>query len=175
MRRYGYIFLALLSGCHHDHTDIDQFMRQAKSHAEVSATRIPPAPTYQPLAFSASGRDPFFLAPDSRQDLAAMGDCWQPTSGEQTSPLTAVPLDQLQMTGSLTKGEQRQALMALPSGLVRKVKRGERLGPHHGRVIQVAPNQVRIKQLLPDGLGCWQPRFVTLSTHPGVSEKGWRE
>ncbi|OOE88984.1 pilus assembly protein PilP [Salinivibrio sharmensis] len=169
MRHYVYILLALLSGCHDDNTDIEQFMRQAKSQAEVSATQIPPAPTYQPLAFASRGRDPFFLEPDSRPHLTAMEDCWQPASGRQTSPLTVVPLDQLKMTGSLTKGEQRQALITLPSGLVRKVKRGDRLGPHHGRVIQVAPNQVRIKQLLPDGLGCWQPRFMTLSTHPSVS------
>lgn len=169
LRASALVLLVILSGCQKKDDDIRQFMHQVQGQAAVTATRTPPPTVYHPVPFARETRDPFVLPAASGQQRVSPGDCWQPASHWRDTPLSTLSLAQLEMKGSLTKGGQKHALIALPNGVVRQVARGDRLGEHHGRVMAVTRDHVAINQVLPDGLGCWQQRTVTLSIHPNLS------
>ncbi|SIO18139.1 pilus assembly protein PilP [Salinivibrio sp. ES.052] len=164
-----WVLLFILSGCQGEDSDIRHFMQQVRGQAAVTATRIPPPPKYHSVAFVHDHRDPFALPAASGQQRVSPGDCWQPSFYWRETPLSTLSLEQLAMKGSLTKGGQKHALIALPNGVVTQVAQGDRLGQHHGRVMAVNHDHVAIKQVLPDGLGCWQQRTVTLSIAPNLS------
>lgn len=168
-RIFVLIVIVMVSGCQKTDGDIHQFMRQVQAQATVTATRTPPPTVYHPVPFAIEASDPFVLSAASDPQRMSPGDCWQPASHWRDTPLSTLSLAQLEMKGSLTKGGQKQALIALPNGMVKQVARGDRLGEHHGRVMAVTPDHVAINQALPDGLGCWQQRTVTLSIEPNLS------
>lgn len=169
LRASVFVLIVILSGCQKTDDDIHQFMRQVQAQATVTATRMPPPSVYQPVPFAKEARDPFVLSVAADPQRMSPGDCWQPALHWRDSPLSTLPLAQLEMKGSLTKGGQKKALIALPNGMVKQVARGDRLGEHHGRVMAVTRDHVAINQALPDGLGCWQQRTVTLSIEPNLS------
>ncbi|ODP98530.1 MULTISPECIES: pilus assembly protein PilP [Salinivibrio] len=157
------LFGLSLVGCDRYHSDIERFMQQTQASAQVTATRIPPPPSYQSIAFVADQRDPFVLPAINTGGQASTGDCWQPNLQRPLEPLEQFPLASLAMKGSLTKGAQQQALIARPDGTITQVSEGAHLGENRGRVVDVNAHQIAIEEALPDGLGCWQLRTVTLS------------
>ncbi|MGR5542418.1 pilus assembly protein PilP, partial [Vibrio campbellii] len=54
-------------------------------------------------------------------------------------------------------------LIQTPQGSVLKIHKGQYIGLNNGKVTKVASNRLVIKETLPDGLGCWNTRTVTLA------------
>lgn len=53
------------------------------------------------------------------------------------------------------------------AGRVHRVPLGAYLGPDHGQVVEVGPHTLRIRELIPDGLGGWQYREGSLGLKAG--------
>jgi len=75
--------------------------------------------------------------------------------------LGSVPLAQLQMVGSLQRGQQREALLA-SAGRLYRVHPGDRLGRAGGVVVQVGERQLEVRERLFVG-GVWRERTVMLT------------
>ncbi|MFV3316331.1 pilus assembly protein PilP [Pseudomonas sp. NY15374] len=90
------------------------------------------------------------------------------SSRRHTEGLAGVPLEQLEMVGSLSRAGQSQALVRW-AGRVYRVAKGERLGREEGEVIKVDQDQVEIRERLFSG-GEWQERssYLTLSRPAGA-------
>ncbi|UXH39716.1 pilus assembly protein PilP [Pseudomonas promysalinigenes] len=106
--------------------------------------------------------------PSSLADVPARGQM-QPVSLDpfSASParvvragLAGVALAQLQMVGSLQRGEHSEALV-LSAGRVYRVRPGDRLGREGGVVVQVGERQFEVRERLFVG-GVWRERTVTL-------------
>jgi len=86
--------------------------------------------------------------------------------------LANVPLAQLQMVGSLQRGQQREALLA-SAGRLYRVRPGDRLGREGGVVEQVDERQLEVRERLFVG-GVWRERTVMLtlrkSTNTEITE-----
>ncbi|WP_049870426.1 pilus assembly protein PilP [Pseudomonas cremoricolorata] len=90
----------------------------------------------------------------------------QVTAGE----LRGVPLEQLKMVGSLFSAQQYQALIAA-GGRVHRVRVGDALGRHEGRVVAVDADQVRVQERIVLG-DVWQEHNRTLWLGKSVGNRG---
>ncbi|MFJ4441354.1 pilus assembly protein PilP [Pseudomonas sp. NPDC089422] len=81
--------------------------------------------------------------------------------------LASVPLAQLQMVGSLQRGQQREALL-LAAGRLYRVRPGDRLGRDGGVVVEVAERQLDVRERLFLG-GVWRERTVMLTLRKSVT------
>jgi type IV pilus assembly protein PilP len=81
--------------------------------------------------------------------------------------LASVPLAQLQMVGSLQRGQQREALL-LAAGRLYRVRPGDRLGRDGGVVVEVGERQLDVRERLFVG-GVWRERTVMLTLRKSVT------
>ncbi|CAI3810362.1 hypothetical protein GLGCALEP_06182 [Pseudomonas sp. MM221] len=83
------------------------------------------------------------------------------------SGLASVPLAQLEMVGSLSRGAAHEALL-MAAGRLYRVRAGERLGRNHGVVARIDQGQVEVRERL-FMAGVWQERtaFITLAKRLG--------
>lgn len=92
----------------------------------------------------------------------AARDLFAPWSTQQPGlDLAQVPLEQIEMVGSLLQGGRRHALLA-SAGRLYRVGLGDRLGRHDGRVVALDERHVRVRKRLYVG-DAWQERSRTLS------------
>ncbi|MFJ4351547.1 pilus assembly protein PilP [Pseudomonas sp. NPDC089428] len=83
--------------------------------------------------------------------------------------LASVPLAQLQMVGSLQRGQQREALL-VSAGRLYRVRPGDRLGREGGAVVQVGERQLEVRERLFIG-GVWHERTVMLTLRKSVNRE----
>ncbi|MFS0825460.1 pilus assembly protein PilP [Pseudomonas phoenicis] len=93
---------------------------------------------------------------------AVARDLFAPWSEQQLGlGLAQVPLEQIEMVGSLLQGGRRHALLA-SAGRLYRVGLGDRLGRHEGRVVALEERHVQVRKRLYVG-DAWQERSRTLS------------
>jgi type IV pilus assembly protein PilOP len=83
--------------------------------------------------------------------------------------LANVPLVQLQMVGSLLRGQQREALLSV-AGRLYRVRPGDRLGREGGVVVEVGEQQLDVRERLFVG-GVWRERTVVLMLRKSVTKE----
>ena len=83
--------------------------------------------------------------------------------------LANIPLAQLEMVGSLSRGMQHEALL-LSSGRLYRVRSGDRLGRDEGVVVRVDEQQVEVCERLFVG-GTWRERTTLLTLRKGVDRE----
>ncbi|WP_313741407.1 pilus assembly protein PilP [Pseudomonas sp.] len=92
----------------------------------------------------------------------AARDLFAPWSAQPSGlDLAQVPLEQIEMVGSLLQGGRRHALLA-SAGRLYRVGIGDRLGRHEGRVVALEERHVQVHKRLYVG-DAWQERSRTLS------------
>lgn len=83
--------------------------------------------------------------------------------------LAQVPLAQLEMVGSLSRGLEHEALLA-SAGRLYRVRPGDRLGRDEGVVVHIGPQQVEVRERLFVG-GMWRERMTSLTLRKGVDRE----
>ncbi|MCC7490145.1 MAG: pilus assembly protein PilP, partial [Gammaproteobacteria bacterium] len=76
--------------------------------------------------------------------------------------LEQFPLDTLKMVGTLQKDHQRYALLQAQDGLVHRVVPGNYVGQNDGRVVSVTEGEVKVEELVPDGIGGFYKRSAAI-------------
>lgn len=105
---------------------------------------------------------------------AAVVDLFRPWSTQVLAgDLRGVPLEQLQMVGSLFSAQQRQALVA-GAGRVHRVRVGDTLGRHQGKVVTVNAEQVQVQERIFLG-DRWQEHNRTLSLGNSAANRGGKQ
>jgi len=75
--------------------------------------------------------------------------------------LEKVAIDQFEMVGTLSRGEQNFALLRVAS-TVHRLAVGDYLGPNHGKVTAIHDGYIELAELFPDKQGAWLERPRTL-------------
>ncbi|MFJ2984405.1 MULTISPECIES: pilus assembly protein PilP [unclassified Pseudomonas] len=84
--------------------------------------------------------------------------------------LAKVPLAQLEMVGSLSRGMGHEALV-LSAGRLYRVRLGDPLGRDEGVVVHIGERQVEVRERLFVG-GTWRERMTMLTLRKGVDRGG---
>jgi type IV pilus assembly protein PilP len=159
----------VLSGCSgKNYSDLDTFMEEKLSRPGGIIAPIPTFKAYEAFAYSATTlRSPFDRPIEVReiaqlQAIAAI----KPDENRSKEFLEQFTFDSLRMVGTLNRDETSWTLIKDPSGGVHRVKMGNFLGRHHGRIVDMTDTYVAVVEIVSDGTpDGWveRPRTIKLS------------
>ncbi len=141
-------------------------MKAAKQYIytinQQAAQPIEPLPTFvepQPYLYSAGAmRSPFDVPRPQTNSSENAPDMNRPKEF-----LESYALDSLHMVGTLEKDGQTWALISTPNNMIYRVKIGSHMGENYGEVTAISNSQVDLQETVPNGVGGWSKRFVSLS------------
>jgi type IV pilus assembly protein PilP len=159
----------LVAGCSgRDFADLDEFMAEKRSRPGGIIAPIPTFKAYEAFAYSATTlRSPFDRPIEVREiaQLQAIASI-KPDQNRAKEFLEQYTFDSLRMVGSLERGETSWTLVKDPDGGVHRVKAGNFLGRHHGRIVEMSDTYVAVVEIVSDGSADgWveRPRTIKLS------------
>ncbi|MDR9825461.1 pilus assembly protein PilP [Vibrio sp. FNV 38] len=160
------ISLLLLGGCKANQDSLEEYVQKMKLSAAKEVQALAPAMIFKASAYQQyDSHQPFSLPPAALvvdQPVINL-DCWQPTQRKKHGKLERYPLTKLKLRGVIGDAGQVSALIQTPQGHVIRVQKGQYVGLNNGKVTQINSHQLVLKEILPDGLGCWNSRSVTLA------------
>jgi|SRR5690606_31384437 len=164
-----------LSGCAGDLSDLRKFVEQEKARPPGPIEPLPQIQPYETFTYQAQGvRSPF--RPDDSSATAASeqgqasGSGIQPDFNRNKEYLERFPLDTLSMVGTITANGQHFGLVADPEGAVHRVQVGNYLGQNHGQIIEIGNTQIKLTEIVPDGLGGWIENQAAIATDAQAGE-----
>lgn len=154
--------VAGLAGCGRDMSDLESYI------AEVNARpggRIEPLPVIRPYeAFTYEAydlRSPFI--PDKPMAKAKdRAGGLRPDARRPREFLEQFPLDTLEMVGTLTLEGDYFGLLQTADNLVHRVQVGNYVGQNDGRIVAIDETEIRVVEIVPDGIGGYIERPATL-------------
>ena len=158
----------LLSGCANDMSDLQQFVQQEKSKKPGPIEPLPQIKPYESFTYDVEGmRSPFkpdteSQGPASGEDVAASSNGLKPDTTRNKEYLEQFPLDSLSMKGTLELRNESYALVRDPDGSVHRVQVGNYLGQNYGQIIAITETEIRLTEIIPDGLGGWMERRAAI-------------
>jgi type IV pilus assembly protein PilP len=124
---------------------------------------FPPVPTYD---YAAQQLKSPFLPSSLAAELKTMsGKRVYPNKSRTLQPLEYYPLESLNMKGSFRNAAGKiAALIQAPDGEIERVQVGSYLGTNHGRITRIAPTQIDLVEIIPDGRDGYveRPRSLVL-------------
>lgn len=144
----------VLGGCSGGQDDLLRYIDEVKARPGGRIEPLPQVKPYETFTYAAEAeRSPF--QPD-RADGRAAGV--RPDTARPKEYLEQFPLDTLRLVGTLQQGGGTYALLQSGDGLVHRVSVGNYVGQNDGRVVAITQAEVRIEELVPDGLGGFYKR-----------------
>ncbi len=160
--------LGVLSGCERDMSDLDQYIDQVKARPAAPIDPIPQMKPYEPYSYARQNQTSPFTA-FAQDEPAALADAkpsntgLRPDFSRNREPLEEFPLDGIRMLGTLDFRQQRFALLSAPDGVVHRATHGDHLGQNFGQIVAISDAQVRLEEIVPDGLGGYVKRAAVVA------------
>jgi type IV pilus assembly protein PilP len=168
-RLTGAALTLLLAACsQQDMSDLDAFMEEKRSRPGGIIAPIPTFKAYEAFAYSATTlRSPFDRPVEVREisQLEAVSTI-KPDENRAKEFLEQFTFDSLRMVGSLERTGTDWTLIRDPAGGVHRVKVGNYLGRHHGKIVEMTEAYVAVVEIVSDGTeDGWveRPRTIKLS------------
>ena len=167
----GALLTAALAGCSGDIDELRQWMEQQRRDAHANVKPLQPPKKFLPEPYaSAQLVDPYStqkLSVAIKQEAAQPNSLLTAEMNRRREPLEAYPLDSMGMVGSLTRKDQRYALLRVDN-LLYQVKVGDYLGQNFGKVMKISETDITLREVVQDAAGEWIERTSTLQ----LQEKG---
>jgi type IV pilus assembly protein PilP len=164
-----FMLAGVLTGCAgDDFSDLDSFMEEKRSRPGGIIAPIPTFKAYEAFAYSATSlRSPFERPIEVReiaqlQAIAAI----KPDENRAKEFLEQFTFDSLRMVGTLERDDNSWTLIKDPDGGVHRVKSGNFLGKHHGKIVDMTDTFISVVEIVSDGTpDGWveRPRTIKLS------------
>ncbi len=159
------VLTGLLVACADETNELSQWMEQQRREARATITPLVPPKKFLPQPYeAAAGVDPYST---QKLSVAVKQEASQPNSllsaemNRRREPLEAFPLDSMAMVGSITRSNQRYALLRADN-LLYQVKSGDHLGLNFGRVMKITETDITLREVVQDAAGEWVERTSTL-------------
>ncbi len=159
----GAAMLVLTSGCSNRMDDLEAYIDQVKARPGGRIEPLPevrPAPSHVYGSGRAGIRSPF--TPDT-PTVARPGGVGAPDRDRPRQYLEQFPLDTMRMVGTLDLRDQTFALVQTRDGLVHRVAPGNYLGQNDGRITSISESEIRLTEIVADGLGGYMERPAALA------------
>ena len=162
----GLACLMALVACERGVDDLRDWMEQERQRPGEPIDPVPPLIAAEIVAYEALElRDPFQRQPGRSQaddSAARAGHGLRPDPDRRREFLEGFPIDTLRMVGTIRIEEVDYALVRDNENIVHRVRAGNYMGSHHGRVERVTANRIEIRELVPDGRGGWSERRIQI-------------
>jgi type IV pilus assembly protein PilP len=148
-------------------SDVQRFVAAEKAKRPGPIEPLPQIRPYDSFTYQAQNRrSPFVPDTDPGQAAgerrAGTGTGIQPDFDRNREYLEQFPLDALRMVGTIEASNQSYALVTDADGAVHRVQPGNFLGQNHGKIVGIGETQIRVTEIIPDGLGGWMERQAAL-------------
>lgn len=169
--RISFSLLVMLgiSACNQGMSDLQQFVDQTKAKPPGRVEPIPPFVPYQNFEYTSQNlRDPFklvdFRRPEQVDDsISADATGPRPDIDRPREPLEDFPLDTLRFKGTVTKDGTKWGLIFAPDNTIHRVLEGNYMGQNHGRLISLSDVEIKLTEIVPDGLGNYIERSAAIA------------
>ena len=154
--------------CGRDFSDLDAFMAEKRARPGGIIAPIPTFKAYEAFAYSATTLRSPFDRPIEVREIAQLQaiSAIKPDDNRAKEFLEQFTFDSLRMVGTLERGESNWTLIKDPEGGVHRVKVGNFLGRHHGKIVEMTDTYVAVVEIVSDGTqDGWveRPRTIKLS------------
>jgi len=160
-----------LTACSANLDELRQWIEVQRHAAHATIKPLLPPKKFLPQPYEAAGGvEPFSV---QKLSVAIKQEASQPNSlltaemNRRREPLEAYPLDSMSMVGSITRQDQRYALLRVDN-LLYQVKAGDYLGQNFGRIMKISETDITLREVVQDAAGEWIERTSTLQ----LQEKG---
>ncbi len=164
-RGLSLLLALLLAACGDDHADLDAWMAAQPATLPSKVEPFVPPPPFQPEAYLPGERpDPYHparLVSAALRGQARPAALLAPELKRPRQPLEDVPLDQMSMVGTLVREARPQALIKV-GGTLHRVRVGDYLGPHYGRITAIQDQGLDLREIVQDAAGDWVLRPARL-------------
>jgi type IV pilus assembly protein PilP len=171
MKRYSahawkFALLAMLlaaGGCSRSMKDLEQYVETTRNKYQGSVEPLPQFEPYQNYVYAAFNyRDPF-IEPKAADTAGQNTGEGGPDMRRRKEPLEFFPMDALKMVGILEQKGQVWGLIQDPDGTIHRVKNGNHAGENYGEIVRISEEKIDFVEIIPDGLGAWIEREISLS------------
>ncbi len=151
--------LAGLTACSSADDDLAHFIAETNREGGGRVEPLPEVKPYQTFAYTAATlRSPFVPASPRSIDGGV-----RPDSKRNREFLEQYSLDTLRMVGTLNLGGKNFGLIETKDGLVYRVLPGNYIGQSEGRITEITPSKIKVREIVPDGLGGYIERPAALA------------
>jgi len=153
------------SGCFDDKSDLHEHIATVQSNTPNVIEPMPAISKFGHFDYSAQDlRSPFDepKAEAIQQKIQQMSGCLSPDPRRRKQPLEKFPLSNLSMRGTLGEKDVTWALVEASDATLHRVAVGSYLGLNNGHITTINQLDVKVKELIPDGAGCWVERETTI-------------
>jgi type IV pilus assembly protein PilP len=148
-------------------TDLELYVEEVKGQQTVNIEPLPEFEPYESFTYQANDLRAPFTEPTSSQPRAATmqasGNGISPDFNRPTEPLEEFTLDSLRMVGTLEQHEETWALINDTEGTIHRVQPGNYAGQNHGKISRVTEYEVKLTEIIPDGIGGWVERQASIT------------
>jgi type IV pilus assembly protein PilP len=152
----------LLTACSsQQHDDLQNYVNQVKARQKGRVEPLPEVKPYSTFTYNAHElRDPFtsFALSDAEENEGL-----RPDADRKREALEQFPLDTLKFVGHLEKEGVRWGLIAAPDNTVYRVQTGNYMGKNYGEILSISETDIKLKEIIPNGLGGWTEREASIS------------
>ena len=151
-----------------DFSDLDSFMTEKRARPGGIIAPIPTFKAYEAFAYSATAKRSPFDRPIEVREIAQLQaiSAIKPDEARAKEFLEQYTFDSLSMVGTLERGVANWTLVKDPDGGVHRVKVGNFLGRHHGKIVEMTDTYVAVVEIVSDGTqDGWveRPRTIKLA------------
>jgi type IV pilus assembly protein PilP len=148
------ICCALLFGCGHDMSDLEEYAAATKAKDYGSIEPIPQVKVYQGYIYPGHDRSPFDANVIAAKPKSISADANIQIDRNRTPEYLAnFPLDTLKFVGTLTQDDILWGLVKGPDGTIQRVREGNYMGQNYGEIIQISDTSIKLSEIIPDGFG----------------------
>lgn len=154
--------LIMLTACgQNDYNDLEAFIQSSGEGLHGRVDPLPEVKHYESFTYNAFDlSNPF--APRKNDQVQSVANGIQPDLARRKEVLESYPLESLAMVGSLQQNDIIYALIKSPEGTLYRVKIGNHLGQNFGRISQISESEVKLLEIVQDGVNEWVERTSAL-------------
>jgi type IV pilus assembly protein PilP len=156
--------ITLLVACSSDHDDLVQWIAHTDKQPQKAIKALPKMSTYQTFTYNAQNqRSPFEYDIQIQKNNVVKGSLLRPNTQRTPELLEKYPLDSLSMMGTLSKNNHLWALIKTPDKKIHRISLGQYLGQNFGQVTQIENTQIKLIELIPNGVNSWKQRQTSIA------------
>lgn len=156
----------LVAGCSSEEfSDLRSYVNKVRATQKGHIEPLPEFKPFETYAYSSTAdKDPFEPWVIKGTGVAGNGSNGvRPNFDRRKESLEAFPLDSLRMVGTVNFNSQQWAVIKAPDGIVYRIKTGNYMGQHNGRVLRIKDQRVVLREIVPNGMGGWEKRQAELA------------
>jgi len=161
--------LVALSGCGNEQDPVSDLRQMVEKPPptpdESELPELPQGVEPTEVRFRSLERSPFATIPALQKAQEPEPEYTGPTPDEsrEPGPLERYALGQLEIVGTVKRPRQGwRAYVSTPDGVMHTVSPGDYMGKKYGRIQEIGPNGIVLRELVPRGEGRWEKRKRTV-------------